>query len=96
MDYAEGYLQLERIEFPDRPDLDDQVVLFGRNPTAVREMLDRVGLYSLLRLDVPLQIAGSGDFITLDFSMSSSPNQSVEDLASRYQTFVEISRKFMI
>jgi hypothetical protein len=95
MSFAEGYLQLERIEFPDRPDLDDQVILFGRDPFAVREMIERVGIYSLRSSKLPLQIAGSGDFITVDFSTSSSPDQSDQDLASRYQTFVQITRNFM-
>jgi hypothetical protein len=95
LDYAEGYLQLERIEFPDRPELDDQIMLFGRNPAAVREILDRVGLYSLTREKMSLQIAGSGDFITVDFTMPSSADLPDQGLVSRYQTFVEISRKFM-
>ena len=95
MDYAEGYLQLERVDLTDHPDQDDQVVLFGRSPTAVREMLDRVGLYSLLRNSIPLQIAGSGEFITVDISMSNNPNQPEENLVSRYQTCVEITRRFM-
>ena len=95
MAYAEGYLQLERIDLSDRPDLDDQVVLFGQNPMAVREMLDRVGLYSLIKDTGSVQIAGSGDFITVDFSMPSNPNQPEDDLVVRYQTFVEITRRFM-
>ena len=95
MSFAEGYLQLERIEFPDRPDLDDKVVLFGRDPYAVRKMIDRVGIYSLRSTKQSLQIAGSGDFITVDFSTPSNPDQANEDLASRYQTFVHITRSFM-
>jgi len=95
MAYAEGYLQLERIEFPDRPELDDQIILFGRDPYAVREMLDKAGLYSLTNTSHSMQISGSGNFITVDFSVPSSPDQSGQDLASRYQEFVRISRKFM-
>lgn len=95
MSYAEKRLQLQRIEFTDRPDLDDQMILFGRNPPALREMLDRIGSEILRSSQLPLQIAGSGDFLTVDFSTSSSLNQMGEDLASRYQTFVQISRAFM-
>lgn len=95
MSFAEGYLQLERIEFPDRPELDDQLILFGRDSYAVREMIDRVGIYSLTSNKQSLQIAGSGDFITVDFSTPSSPDQADQDLASRYQTFVHIARSFM-
>lgn len=95
MSYAERRLQLQRIEFPDRPELDDQMILFGRNPPAVREMLDRIGHQILRSSQLPVQIAGSGDFLTVDFSTSSSFNQLGEDLASRYQTFIQISRAFM-
>ncbi len=95
MSYAERRLQLQRIEIPDRPELDDQMVLFGRNPSAVREMLDRIGHQILRSSQLPVQITGSGDFLTVDFSTSSSLNQLGEDLATRYQTFVQISRVFM-
>jgi len=95
MNYAERYLQLERIEFPDRPDLDDKIILFGRNPYAVREMLEKAGLYSLTKTSQSMQITGSGNIITVDFNMPSSPDQSGQDLVSRYQEFVHISRKFM-
>lgn len=94
MSFAEGYLQLERIEFPDRPELDDQVLLFGRDPSTVREMIDRVGIYSLRSTKLPLQIAGSGDFLTVDFSTTINPDQPDQDLASRYQTFIHIARSF--
>lgn len=95
MGYAEGYLGLERVDFSDRPEMDDRVVLFGRDPFAAREMIDRVGLYTLQTSKLPLQIAGSGDFLTVDFSTSASLNQTDDDLVSRYQTFVQIARAFM-
>jgi hypothetical protein len=95
MSYAERRLQLQRIEFPDRPELDDQMILFGRNPSAVREMLDRIGQQILRSSQLPVQIAGSGDFLTVDFSTTSSLDQQGEDLVSRYQTFIQISRAFM-
>jgi hypothetical protein len=95
MSYAEGYLGLQQVEFSDRPDLDDQVILFGQDPDAVREMLDRVGLRSIQSTELPIQIAGSSDFLTVDFSTSANLNQPSQDLASRYQTFVQITRAFM-
>lgn len=95
MSYAERYLQLQRIEFPDRPEMDDKVVLFGQDPAAVREMLDRAGFNSFRTGDLPVQIAGSGDFLTVDFSTANSLNQPGQDLVTRYQTFVEIARRFM-
>ena len=95
MSFAEGYLQLERIEFPDRPDLDDSLILFGRDPYAVRKMIDRMDVYSLRSNKQILQIAGSGDFITVDFGNPSNADQTGQDLASRYQTFVHVARSFM-
>ena len=93
--YAEGYLGLQRIEFPDQPELDDQLILFGRDPDTVREMLDRVRLNIFRSTQLPVQIVGSGDFLTVDFSTSSSLNQPGLDLVSRYQTFSQITRAFM-
>lgn len=95
MSYAEGYLGLERVDFPDHPEMDDQVILFARDPHATRDMLDRVGLYSLRSSSLPVQIAGSGDFLTVDFSTSASLNQTDDDLISRYQSFVQIASSFM-
>ena len=95
MSYAEGYLGLERIELPDRPELDDKLILFGRDPYAVREMLDRAGIYQFRATQLPIQIAGSGDFLTVDLSTSTSLNQPGQDLVSRYQTFNQIARSFM-
>ena len=95
MSYAEGHLQLQRIEFPNQPELDDKLILFGRDPAAVRDMLDRVGFYTLRSTEFPIQIAGSGDFLTVDFSTSSNLNQPGQNLVSRYQTFSQISRSFM-
>lgn len=95
MSYAEKYLQLQRIEFPDQPEMDDKVVLFGQDPAAVRELLDRAGLSALRTGNLPVQIVGSGDFLTVDFSTANSLNQPGQDLASRYQTFIQIARRFM-
>lgn len=93
MSFAEGHLQLERVEFPGRPDLDDRLVAFGQDPTVVKEMLDRVGMTRIQNAGM-LQIAGSGDLLTVDFSTDSNFNQAGQDLASRYQSFIEISRRF--
>jgi hypothetical protein len=95
MSFAEGYLGLEQVDLCDRPDLDDQVILFARDQYAVKDMLDRVGSYLIRSVEMPIQIAGRGDFLTVDFSTSTNLNQSGQDLASRYQTFIQISRAFM-
>ena len=95
MTFAEGHLQLQRIEFPGRPDLNDQLVVFGQDPAAVKATLDKAGMTQVRRGGMLLQIAGSGDLLTVDFSTDSTINQQGQDLASRYQTFIEISRRFM-
>ena len=95
MSFAEGRLQLEKVELPDRPGQDDRMVVFGQDPDAVREMLDRVRITNIRTGDLPVQIGGIGDLLTVDFSSDSDINQTGHDLASRYQTFVEISRRFM-
>lgn len=95
MSFAEGRLQLERVEMPDRPGQDNRMVIFGQDPDAVRDMLDRVRITSVRTGDLPLQIGGVGDLLTVDFSTGSDINQTGNDLVSRYQTFVEISRRFM-
>ena len=95
MSYAEGHLGLQRIEFPNQPELDDQLILFGQDPDAVREMLDSVGLNTFRSTQLPVQIAGKGDFLTVDFSTPSDLNQPGKDLVSRYQTFSQITRAFM-
>jgi len=95
MAYAEKHLGLRRIEFPDQPEMDDLVIVFGRDPDAVRDMLDRVGTAALRNTDLPVQIAGSGDFLTVDFSTASSLNQAGQGLATSYQIFTQISRNFM-
>lgn len=95
MSFAEGRLQLERVELPHRPGQDDRMVVFGQDPDAVREMLDRVRIQNIRTGDLPVQIGGIGDLVTVDFSSDSDINQIGHDLASRYQTFIEISRRFM-
>jgi hypothetical protein len=97
MSRAERYLQLERVEFPHSPELDDQVVLFGSDPVAIREMFARIEtqILGISQSHLPIQIAGNADFLTVDFSTSISQDLQGHDLASRYQTFVQISRLFM-
>jgi hypothetical protein len=94
MSFAEDRLQLQQIEFPDRPNRTEQLIAFGQDPEAVRQTLDRAGLTRNQIAGPPLQIAGIGDLLTVDFSSDSNFDQAGQGLASRYQTFVEISRRF--
>ena len=70
-------------------------MVFGRNPSAVREFLERTPLSSLRDLPLPVQISGSGDLLTVDFSVSGTYGEESEDLISQFNTFREITRVFM-
>jgi hypothetical protein len=95
LELAEKYQGLSRIEFPDRPDFDEQVIVFGRDEYAVRELLRGVHLGTLAAGQSPFHIAGSGDFLTVDFSLPSSSSSSENDLISHYQQFTQIYRVFL-
>jgi len=92
---AEKYQEMERIEFPDHPDIDDQVVVFSTDESAVREVFRGIHLSSLISDHSPIHIAGIGDFLTVDFSLPSSYGSEENDLISQYQQFTRISRLFM-
>lgn len=95
MVFAQKRLGLQLVEFPDRPEYQDRFAVFGRDPHAVRDFLRDNRLVSLRNDPLPLQIAGSGDFLTVDFSMSGSYGDERQDLISQYNKFREISRIFM-
>jgi hypothetical protein len=92
---AGKYQQMDRIEFPDDPKFDDQVIVFGSNETAVRDLLRGINLNSLITGRSPIHIAGNGDFLTIDFSLPSSYGSDENDLIAQYQQFTQISRYFM-
>lgn len=95
MVFAQKRLGLQLVEFPDRPEYQDRFAVFGRDPHAVRDFLRDNRLVSLRNDPLPLQIAGSGDFLTVDFSMSGSYGDERQDLISQYNKFREICRIFM-
>jgi hypothetical protein len=95
MNMAQKHLGLQLIEFPDQPEYQDSFAVFGQNPETVREFLGKNRLGSLRSDALPLQIAGSGDFLTVDFSVSSTAGENKQDLISQYNRFREISRIFM-
>lgn len=95
MTLAEKHLGMVQVEFPDRPDLADRLVAFGRDPHAVRQLLERLPLGLLRDYKLPIQISGSGDFLAVDFSISGTSGAEGEDLLSQYQHFQEILRAFI-
>jgi hypothetical protein len=94
LDVAEKYQGLKRIEFPDQPGYENQFVVFGQDEFAVLNMLDRVNLSALARSKNYLHLAGSGDFLTVDFSIPSTPRDPNRDFRAQYQEFLSLVRIF--
>lgn len=92
---AEKYQGMTRIEFPDNSDFGEAVIVFGEDQAAVRDLLQGIHIRSITDKSSPLHIAGIGDFLTVDFSMTSTMNNSERDLISQYQQFSQIKRSFM-
>ena len=91
---SEKYLGMKRIEFPNRPKLDDQLIVFGKDEAAVRELMDRIHLDSILRIKSPVHIAGLDDFLTVDFSQMASYSSTESDLISQHREFSQILDTF--
>lgn len=91
---AEKYHGLQRIELPDRPDLDENVILFGKNPSAVRDLIDRIDLRSITRIETPVHISGLNDFLSVDFSQMGSYSDREHDLIAQHREFTQIVRNF--
>jgi hypothetical protein len=90
LSFSEGYLHMSRIEFPDKPDFDQQVIVFGKDEAAVRELMDRIHLDSIMRIKSPVHIAGLDDFLTVDFSQMSSYSSRDSDLIAQHREFSQI------
>jgi hypothetical protein len=91
---AEKYHGLQRIELPDRPGFDEQIIVFGKDQEAVREMLERIDLRSITSIKTPVHITGLNDFLTVDFSQMGSYKDQEHDLISQHREFTRITRYF--
>jgi len=94
--FSEGYLQMSRIEFPDKPVFNQQVIVFGKDEPAVRELMDRIQLDSIIRVKSPVHIAGLDDFLSVDFSQMSSYSSRDSDLIAQHREFSQILDTFKI
>jgi len=92
--YSEKYLGMKRIEFPDRPEIDQQVIVFGVDESSVRELMDRVHLDSILRIKSPVHIAGINDFLTVDFSQLGGNPSPESDLIAQEREFNRVLDAF--
>lgn len=91
---SEKYLGMSRIEFPDRPDLDDQLIVFGKDQGAVRDLLERINLDAIIRIKSPLHVAGVDDFLTVDFSQMAAYSSQDSDLIAQQREFSRIYDMF--
>ena len=91
---AEKYYGLQRIELPDRPDMDERVIIFGKDQFAVRELLERIDLRSIARTKTPVHITGLNDFLSVDFSQMGSYTDQEHDLIAQHRDFTQIARNF--
>ena len=92
---AEKYRGLRRIELPDRPDFDEQVILFGKDEQAVRDLMEKVDLRAITRIETPVHISGMDDFLTVDFTDMGPLNEQKYDLIDQHGEFTRIARYFM-
>ena len=91
---AEKRAGMKRIEFPDRPDFDRSVVVFGKDQAAVRELLSGFHPSSYTSSQTPVFIGGVGDFLAVDFSQMGGAGSEQNDLIARYNDFSQIARFF--
>jgi len=64
-DWAGKFQQLQRITFPTSPEFEEHFVVFGRDPQALRKLFSGSAAAYLMGLNLPLMLAGSGDFLTV-------------------------------
>lgn len=86
---------MEQVEFPERQNFNQKVVVFGKDPDAVHELLAGFQPPAVIQGQSPLFIGGVGDFLAVDFSQTGGPGNEKLDLIARHNEFTQISRYFM-
>jgi hypothetical protein len=89
------FQDLERIDLSDRTDYGSQVIVLGKDPAAVKELLAGISIETLTDNASPLHIAGKDDFLVVDFSIPTSPTATEHDLIAQFEYFNQISRAFL-
>jgi hypothetical protein len=87
---AGKYQGLTRVDFPEQPGFEERFVVFGRDPYAVQNLLSGSIASFLQSQQLPLQVAGIGDFLTVEFGYSTSPSGQEKDLRQLYQIFQDL------
>jgi len=91
---VERYHGLKRIEFPGRQDFDHQVIIFGKDQEAVKDLMNGIDLRSISRITTPVHISGADDFLAVDFSQMGSFQDPEHDLIAQHEKFTRIARYF--
>lgn len=94
MDLAAKYQDLNRIEFPENPGLDEKVVVFGRDEIAVGNLLSRISLDFFTQSKTPLQLYGSGDCLIVDGSFTVTSKNQEMNLENLFQLTEDLVRAF--
>lgn len=91
---ADKYLGMGRIELEDRPDLDDQLIIFGKDQDAVKQLLETIDLRFISQFKSPVHITGIDDFLTVDFTDMGPLNEEEYDLIAQHREFSRIFDQF--
>lgn len=91
---AEVKQGLVEVEFPERQDFERKVVVFGKDPDRVRELLASFQPPSLIGGQTPVYIAGLDDFLAVDISVLSGGREKL-DLIAIHNQFTQIARYFL-
>ncbi len=95
LSHSEKYLGLARIELPDKPDFDEQVIIFGKDEAAVKEIMKKVDIRTITSITSPVHITGMNDLLTIDFTEMGPLNEQEHDLIAQHREFTRIARYFI-
>lgn len=92
--WAANFQGLTRVEFPDQPELNERFVIFGRNENAVRTLFSGSTASSLHNIKLPVRLAGSGDFLTVETAHTTPPKDQSQEFRKLYQVCLDLVRLF--
>lgn len=93
-DWVGKYQELTRVEFPDQPGFDEKFVVFRGDKYALRNLFSGTIARDLSRSMTPFQLAGSGNFLAIDYSSISSLKSQESILRTQYQEFLNLVQTF--
>ncbi len=95
-DWAAKYQRLTRVSFPGNPAFDNKYIVYGRDPQALQRLFSGFRASYLVSLKLPIMMAGSGDFLTLEAGFPERNTQQTKQgsLKRLYQETGELIRLF--